>query len=81
MTIVCKNFKGLQMDKLDKIIQIIHQLKEDAMATPTNNVSGGKIAGTPAADPGNPPVRKKNRYIFPTQKGYRSVWKRSQPKV
>jgi hypothetical protein len=70
------------MDKLDKIIQIIHQLKEEGMiAMPTNNVSAGKIAGTPAADPGNPPVRKKNRYIFPTQKGYRSVWKRSQPKI
>jgi hypothetical protein len=71
------------MDKLDKIIQIIHQLKEEGIVggVPTNNVSGGKIAGTPAADPGNPPVRKKNRYIFPTQKGYRSVWKRSQPKV
>lgn len=69
------------MDKLDRIISIIRLLKEEGMGVPTNNVSGGKIAGTPAADPGNPPVKRKNRYIFPTQKGYRNVWKRSQPKV
>lgn len=46
--------------KLDLILNII---RED-MAV--NNVSGGKIAGTPEADPGNPPVnkRKKKKFIF-----------------
>jgi hypothetical protein len=28
---------------------------------PANNIGAGKIAGSPEADPGNPPVRKKKR--------------------
>ena len=34
------------MDKLDKLIQIIRQLKEDAIVggPPTNNISSGNIA-------------------------------------
>lgn len=47
------------------------------MALPTNNVGDGKIAGTPGADPGNPPVkltgRKTKKYIY--GKGYRKLWK------
>ena len=28
---------------------------------PTNNIGGGKIAGSPEADPGNPPVKMKKK--------------------
>jgi len=38
---------------------------------PTNNISGGKIAGSAAAGD-DPPVRKKKRYIY--QKGLRKTW-------
>ncbi len=54
------------MDKVDKIISIIRTLKEEGVsAGPTNSVGGGNIAGTPEADPGNPPVsRKKKKNIY-----------------
>ena len=55
--------------KLNKIIDII---REQAMASPTNNVGGGKIAGTVEAGD-DPPVRKKKKYIY--QKGVRKIWK------
>ena len=55
--------------KLNKIIDII---REQAMASPTNNVGGGKIAGTVEAGD-DPPVRKKKKYIY--QKGLRKTWK------
>ena len=48
---------------IDKIISIVKSLREEAMAVPTNNVSGGKIAGTREAGD-DPPVRKKKRYIY-----------------
>lgn len=54
----------MEKSKLDSIINII---KEQMSATaPVNNVSGGNIAGTPEADPGNPPVdkKKKRKFIF-----------------
>ena len=64
----------MKSNPLDKIIQII---REDA---PTNNVGGGKIAGTVEAGD-DPPVRlkKKKRYIY--MKGVRKIletlrWKR-----
>lgn len=53
------------MDKVDRLINIIRTLKEEGMvgAAPTNSLVGGNIAGTPEADPGNPPVfpKRKNR--------------------
>jgi hypothetical protein len=55
--------------KLNKIIDII---REQAMASPTNNVGGGKIAGTVEAGD-DPPVRKKKKYIY--QKGLRKMWR------
>ena len=64
---------------LEKIISIIrNNLYEDgAMALPTNNVGDGKIAGTPEADPGNPPVKltgkKRKTYIY--QKNSRKLWR------
>ena len=48
------------------------QFQEQAMAAPTNNVGGGKIAGTVEAGD-DPPVRKKKKYIY--QKGGRKIWK------
>ena len=66
--------------KIDKIIDIIRSLKEEGMVTgaPTNSLVGGKIAGTVEAGD-NPPVKKKNKYIYGT--GFRKNWlqKRTPP--
>ena len=44
---------------IDKIISIVKSLREEAvMAAPTNNVGGGKIAGTREAGD-DPPVKKR----------------------
>ena len=56
---------------LDRLISKIRSLKEEAVATPTNNVGSGNIAGT-AEEGDNPPVRKKKRYIY--QKNSRKLW-------
>jgi hypothetical protein len=63
---------------LEKIISIVRNnlYEEGAMALPTNNVGSGNIAGTPEADPGNPPVRltgKRKKYIY--QKNSRKLWR------
>lgn len=62
---------------LDKIISIVRNNlnEEGAMALPTNNVGSGNIAGTPEADPGNPPVRRKNKKKYIYQKNSRKLWK------
>lgn len=54
------------MDKVDRLINIIRTLKEEGMvgAAPTNSLVGGNIAGTPEADPGNPPVNRKRPTIL-----------------
>jgi len=66
---------------LQKVLEIMRQnldqkmfskFSEDATAIPTNNISGGKIAGSVEAGD-DPPVRKKKRYIY--QKGVRKLWK------
>ena len=58
---------------IDKIISIVKSLREEAvMAAPTNNVGGGKIAGTREAGE-DPPVRKKKRYIY-SGRGSRRMW-------
>jgi len=59
------------MQRIDKIIGIVRSLKEEAIAMSTNNISGGKIAGSAEAGD-DPPVRKKKRYIY--QKGIRKTW-------
>ena len=57
---------------IDKIISIVKTLREEAMAVPTNNVSGGKIAGT--RDAGDyPPVKRKKKYIYGGH-GSRRMW-------
>jgi hypothetical protein len=60
------------MNKLDRIINIIRSLKEDA---PTMSLGAGKIAGTVEAGD-NPPVRKRNLYLG---KGSRKMWLRKTP--
>ena len=55
--------------KIDKIINIIRNLNEDA---PTNSVGGGHIAGTVEAGD-DPPVRKKKKYIY-GGRGSRKFW-------
>ena len=58
---------------IDKIINIIRNLREEAMVAPTNNVGSGKIAGTKEAGD-NPPIRKKKkRYIY-GGRGSRRMW-------
>jgi len=47
------------MDKLDRIINIIKSLQEEA---PTMSLGAGKIAGTVEAGD-QPPVRKKHLYL------------------
>ena len=49
---------------IDKIINIVRNLREQAvMGAPTNAVGTGQIAGTKEAGD-DPPVRKKKRNIF-----------------
>ena len=58
---------------IDKIINIVRNLREEAMVAPTNNVGGGKIECTKEAGD-NPPVRKKKkRYIY-GGRGSRRMW-------
>lgn len=70
---------------INKIIDVVKKyLKEEGMtssAIPTNNVSSGKIAGTPESDfpnPPNPPVYKgkKKKFIFLGPKS-RTMWIRN----
>ncbi len=60
------------MSKIDRIIELIRILKEDA---PTVSVASGNIAGV---EPGEtPPVRKrKKRYIY--SKGSRRAWMQNE---
>ena len=59
----------MQTKAIDKILDII---RSNLHEQPTNNVGGGKIAGTVEAGD-DPPVKKKKRYIY--QKGLRKMWK------
>jgi hypothetical protein len=71
---------NLMESKIDRIINIIRSLNEEGIVTggPTNSLAGGNIAGTVEAGD-NPPVRKKNKYIYGT--GFRKNWmqKRKPP--
>ena len=57
---------------IDKIINIVRNLREEAMVAPTNSVGSGKIAGTKEAGD-DPPVRKKKKYIY-GGRGSRKMW-------
>ena len=54
--------------------KMFHKFSEDATAIPTNNISGGKIAGSVEAGD-DPPVRKKKKknYAYGGH-GSRRVW-------
>ena len=54
---------------IDKVLEIV---RTHLYEQPTNNVSGGKIAGTVEAGD-DPPVRKRKKYIY--MKGVRKMWK------
>jgi hypothetical protein len=50
--------------KLDKIVEIVRKMNEEAVVSaPTNNASGGAIAGLP---PDQPPVNLKKGKKRPT---------------
>ena len=54
-------------------MKTFRQFQEQLMSPPTNNVSGGKIAGTVEAGD-DPPgrLKKKKKYIY--MKGVRKTW-------
>ena len=58
---------------IDKIINIVRNLREEAMVAPTNNVGSGKIAGTKEAGD-DPPVRKKKKKYIYGGHGSRRMW-------
>ena len=59
---------------IDKIINIVRNLREQAvMAAPTNSVGSGKIAGTKEAGDNLPVRKKKKRYIY-GGRGSRRMW-------
>jgi hypothetical protein len=64
-------------NKLDKIIQIIHNLREDGMVSgpgfPTNSLTPGKIAGTEFSGD-HPPVRKRKKKNINMGKNSRKMW-------
>ena len=59
---------------IDKIINIVRNLREQAVMTaPTNSVGSGKIAGTSEAGD-DPPVRKKKKKYIYGGRGSRKMW-------
>tara|TARA_R100001509_G_scaffold99633_1_gene58248 strand:- start:1262 stop:1453 length:192 start_codon:yes stop_codon:yes gene_type:complete len=54
---------------IDKILDIIRTLNEEGI--PTNNASGGAIAGLP---PDEPPVKKKRKQTPVGRYGSRRMW-------
>lgn len=74
----------MKKNKINKIIEAFRnysQLKEEGVigANVANNVGDGKIAGTPQADPGNPPIdlrKGRRRYWNPFFKNLAKVYRR-----
>ena len=64
--ILTRPFRKVKKDPTEKFAT------EEAMTAPTNNVGGGKIAGTVEAGD-DPPVKKKKRYIYGGT-GSRKMW-------
>ncbi len=54
---------------LEKVINLVREQLASGAGAPTNNVGSGHIAGTPEADPGNPPVNLKKKKRKPTPLG------------
>ena len=60
----------MQKNPIDKVLDIVRSYLYEQ---PTNNVGGGKIAGTVEAGDDPPVRRKKKKYIY--MKGVRKFWK------
>jgi hypothetical protein len=66
-------------DKIQKIIDIVHHLREEAIivgspgSPPTNSLAYGKIAGTKEAGD-DPPVRRKTKKYMSAGRGSRKMW-------
>ena len=59
---------------IDKIINIVRNLREQAVMTaPTNSVGSGKIAGIAEAGD-DPPIRKKKKKYIYGGHGSRRMW-------
>lgn len=67
---------------INKIIDIIHSLKEEGMVTgaPTNSLAGGKIAGTAEAGDSPPVDLRKKRNWNPFFKNLARMQKRKYKK-
>ena len=59
----------MEKKAIDKVLDIVRSYLYEQ---PTNNVGGGKIAGTVEAGD-DPPVKKRKKYIY--MKGVRKMWK------
>jgi hypothetical protein len=70
----------MKKKKIDSIIEAVRKrklLKEEGVIA--NNVGDGKIAGTPQADPGNPPVDlRKHRKWNPFFKNLSRILRRNR---
>ena len=70
----------MKKKKIDSIIEAVRKrklLKEEGVIA--NNVGDGKIAGTPQADPGNPPVDlRKHRNWNPFFKNLSRILRRNR---
>lgn len=67
------------MNKVDKLIQIIHNLKEEGGVVsggPTNSLSGGNIAGTSQAGDSPPVDLRKHRNWNPFFKNLARIQRR-----
>mgnify|MGYP001400927756 CR=1 FL=1 len=62
----------MQNKAIDKVLDIIRTHLYEQPVVPTNNVGGGKIAGTVEAGD-DPPVRKRKKYIYGGH-GSRRMW-------
>ena len=58
----------MEKKAIDKVLDIVRSYLYEQ---PTNNVGGGKIAGTVEAGD-DPPVKKRKKYIY--MKGVRKTW-------
>ena len=59
---------------IDRIIDIVRSLREEAvMGAPTNAVGTGQIAGTAEAGDDPPVTKKKKKYIYGGH-GSRKMW-------
>jgi hypothetical protein len=62
------------MDKVDKLIQIIHNFKEEVGASIVNVVGSGQIAGTKEAGDDPPVYKKRSKKFIYGGKNSRKWW-------